>query len=86
LRLSQVPHAQTRSLEDSRREIRPPLALRSVFEIKNDLATLPVIESGQEFVRRGDSIAIALDCIDQPFWQSQSETSQSEGLEETAAV
>jgi hypothetical protein len=70
LRLSQVPHAQTRSLEDSGREIRPPLALRLVFEIKNGLATLPVIESGQEFLCGGDSIAIALDGLDQPFWQS----------------
>jgi hypothetical protein len=57
-----------------------------VFKIKNNLATLPVIESGQEFDRGGDSISINLDCIDQPFWQSQSETSQSDGLEETPTV
>ena len=36
------------ALEDCRRQIRPALALRLVFEIKDDLATLGIVKRGKE--------------------------------------
>ena len=57
LRLCEVAHAQTGPSENSRRKIRPALALRLVFEIKNGLATLSIIERGEEFFRGGGNFS-----------------------------
>ena len=50
----EVAHAQTLPFEDCCRKIRPALALRLVFEIKDDLATLGIIKRGKEFFRGCD--------------------------------
>ena len=53
LRFCQVAHTHL-AFENSCGEIRPALALRLVFESKDDLATLGVVKGGEEFLRGGD--------------------------------
>jgi hypothetical protein len=50
----QVAHAQALAFEDCRRQIRPALALRLVFEIKDDLATLAIVKRGKKIFRGCD--------------------------------
>ncbi len=57
LRLGEIAHAQTGASESSRRQIRPALALRVVFEIKYDFATLGIIKCGEEFFCRGNNFS-----------------------------
>jgi hypothetical protein len=52
LRPGQIAHSQTGASDSPRRQIRPALALRVVFEIKYDFVTLGIIKRGEELFCR----------------------------------